>query len=110
MENHDQHGESHAHSDSVGKAQEESGQEAHQPDQLRKEKSVVGRFTLPQAGAQFRMENGSVLIFWTQRTAQLRIKRARPEFCSYSNDTVYCMLSCETSLLGSLPEAPVFQL
>lgn len=52
MENHDQHGESHAHSDSVGKAQEESGQEAHQPDQLRKEKSVVGRFTLPRAGAQ----------------------------------------------------------
>jgi len=52
MENHDQHGKSHAHSDSVGKAEEEGGQEAHQPDQLQKEKSMAGHFTLSRTGAR----------------------------------------------------------
>lgn len=58
MENHNQHGKSHADSDSVGKAQEESGQEAHQPDQLWKERSVAGHSTVPWAGAWLWMENG----------------------------------------------------
>lgn len=38
VENHDEHGESHAHRHSVGEAEEESGEEAHEPDQLQGEK------------------------------------------------------------------------
>lgn len=52
MENHNQHGKSHTDSNSVGKAQEESGEEADEPDQLWKEKSTVGHFTVSRAGAQ----------------------------------------------------------
>jgi len=75
MENHNQHGKSHTHCDSVGQAQEEGSQEAHQPDQLQKEKGMAWSFCCALGWSTARDGKWLVLIFGTQRTAQLRIKR-----------------------------------